>query len=71
MLKALLTPWNRLKECQDTADYTQLLVLQEELRWLPYEKVWEEFCKEFDVLADDSWYQEVKKYEKEVLEKRK
>ena len=71
LLKALLTPWNRLKECQDAADFTQLLVLQEELRWLPYEKVWEEFCKEFDVIADDSWYQEVKKYEKEVLEKRK
>lgn len=71
LVRALLTPWALLKENQDTYHFTDMLVNQEEIKDLPYEEVWEEFCKRNNVIADASWFDEVKKYEKEVLSNRK
>jgi len=71
LLIALLTPWDLFKELQDKNDFTSLLVLQEELKNLPYNEVWKEFCLKENVIPDESWFDEVKEYEKNVLLKRR
>ena len=70
LLKALLTPWNLLKEAQDSYDHTKVLALQEEIKTLPWTIVWEEYCLLNNISLDDEWYQEVIKYENEVLKLR-
>lgn len=70
LLKALLTPWDKFKELQDKGDFTTLLVLSEELKTLPFDAIWEKYCQKQDVIDNESWLDEVKKYEKEVMLKR-
>lgn len=70
LLKALLTPWDTMKKLQDEYDYTSLLVMKEELKDLPFDEVWKEFCKQCNVIGDISWYDQVKEYEQKVLLKR-
>jgi len=70
LLKALLTPWNLLKEAQDKYDYTRVLALQEEINTLPWSEVWNEYCEIQKCLNEKEWFEEVLKYEKEVLLKR-
>ena len=70
LLYALLFPNERLKKAQDAADYTQMLVLTEELKAFPFGDVWDYFCEKHGVLVRDEWYEAVKGYEKEVLGKR-
>ena len=70
LLKALLTPWNLLKEAQDNYDHTLVLALQEEIKTLPWNLVWEEYCEQEKCMQDKEWYKEVKKYENEVLKLR-
>ncbi|MDY2913839.1 MAG: L-rhamnose isomerase [Candidatus Enteromonas sp.] len=70
VLKALLTPWGLLKEAQDTYDHTKQLMLQEEIRDLPYAEVWKEYCRLQGVEEDASWYEKVAAYERDVLAKR-
>jgi len=70
ILLALLSPWDTLKILQDRADFTKLMVLQEELKNLPFGAVWEEFCRRSDVPVDKSWFDAVKEYEQEILSKR-
>ena len=70
LLKALLTPWNMLKEAQDNYDHTKVLALQEEVKILPWNEVWNEYCKKQGVLDESEWFEEIKKYEKEILLKR-
>ncbi|MET1414328.1 L-rhamnose isomerase [Roseibium sp. HPY-6] len=45
LLRALLSPLDRLKEAETALDFTTRLVLTEELKDLPFGAVWEEFCK--------------------------
>jgi len=71
LLRALLTPWNLLKEAQDSYNHTKVLALQEELKTLPWGEVWNEYCKKQGVLSESEWFKEVEKYEKNVLAKRK
>ena len=70
LLKALLTPWETMKKLQDEYDYTSLLVMKEELKDLPFDEVWKEFCKQCNVIGDSSWYEQIKEYEQKVLLKR-
>lgn len=70
ILRALLTPWNLLKEAQDNHDHTKVLALQEEIACLPWSEVWEEFCNKEGIKGETEWYQDVMDYEKEVLMKR-
>lgn len=39
LLKALLTPWDLLKEAQNSYDHTKVLALQEEIKTLPWGEV--------------------------------
>lgn len=70
LLKALLTPWDMLKTAQDSGDHTRVLSLQEELKTLPWAEVWNEYLKRQGMVDDASMYEEIKKYEEEVLLKR-
>lgn len=70
LMYALLQPNDKLKKLQDDHDYTELFVTQEELKTLPYGEVWDEYLSRQNVPGAD-WYDEVKKYEKDVLSLRK
>ncbi len=70
MLIALCTPFEMLKDLQDQAAFTELMVMQEEAKMLPFADVWNKYCEECGVAADSSWYQEIKDYEENVLSKR-
>ncbi len=68
LLFALLQPNDRLKELQDSSDFTQLMVIQEELKTAPFYEVWQEYLKREN--APSEYYSEVKRYEEEVLSAR-
>lgn len=70
LLYALCTPDNMLKKLQDTGNYTELMVRQEEIKTYPFGDVWEEYCIQDDVIADMNWLETVKKYEEEISSKR-
>ncbi len=70
LLKALLTPWNLLKEAQDQGDHTRVLALQEEIKTLPWGEVWDEYLSRQGMVSDRIMFEEIKQYEKEVLSKR-
>ena len=70
LLFALLQPAAKLKALQEEGNYTELLVLQEEVKTLPLGDVWNEYLKRQNV-AGDKWFDSVKEYEKTVLSKRK
>jgi len=70
LLKALLTPWDLLKEYQDKEDYTSALVVSEAIKTLPFDAVWERYLEKQGVPSDDEWFEDCKKYEQEVLLKR-
>ena len=67
---ALVTPHDRLRQLQDEGDFTQLMVVSEELKTLPFGDVWNEYCRVCGVPADGKWFDTVKAYENEVTIKR-
>ena len=45
LLFALLHPWEQLKNLQDSCRFTELMVLEEELKTLPFGEIWEHYCE--------------------------
>lgn len=70
LLNALCMPHSALKKLQDENRFTELMVMQEELKMYPLGAVWEEYCAQCNVPADGKWFSIIKKYEEEVLSKR-
>ena len=70
LLFAMLLPHDELRKAQDEADFTKLLALNEEYKFYPFADVWQEFCNREGVIADESWLDEIKEYENDVLLKR-
>ncbi|WP_028043992.1 L-rhamnose isomerase [Candidatus Stoquefichus massiliensis] len=70
MLYALLLPYEILREAQDQGDYTKIMVINEELKTYPFNDIWDYYCEKNQVPVRDEWYQDIKKYETEVLVKR-
>ena len=70
LLNALLTPEALLADYQSKADYTSLLVISEEIKTAPFGAVWEELCARAEMPAGAGWFEDIKKYENEVLSKR-
>jgi len=70
LLYSLLFPNEALQKAQDAADYTQVLVMTEELKSYPFGDVWAYFCEKAGVAGGTEWYEAVKKYEADVLLKR-
>ena len=70
LLNALLTPEKLLADYQNNADYTSLLVISEEIKTAPFGAIWEELCARAEMPAGAAWFEEIKKYENEVLSAR-
>lgn len=70
LLYALLTPNKELKAMQDQGSLTKLMMQQEEIKTYPMGDVWNYFCELNGVPVGENWFDEVEKYEAEVLSKR-
>ncbi|BDH44120.1 L-rhamnose isomerase [Salmonella enterica subsp. enterica serovar Choleraesuis] len=71
LLRALLEPTDRLRKLELEGDYTARLALLEEQKSLPWQAVWEEWCRRENVPAGSEWLDEVRRYEQTVLETRR
>lgn len=67
LLYALLTPNERLAELQKEGRLTEVMVLREELKTYPFGAVWDYFCEKEGVPVGESWFEEVKEYERKTL----
>ena len=65
LLNALLMPHAALRALQDEANGTKLMVMQEELKTMPFGDVWNEYLRRCGTPAD--YYTEVTAYERDVL----
>lgn len=70
MLLAILAPNEKLKELQDKAKFTELMIAQEAVKVLPFGDIWNEYCEVFNVPTDDELYSVIEAYEVSVLSKR-
>ena len=68
LLYALLTDHDELRQLQDKADFTTLMVKQEEYKMLPFGVVWKEYLKREGL--EESYLPEIREYEKEELSRR-
>ncbi len=71
LLFALLCPDEKLRALQDEGNFTELMVLQEEMKTMPFGEIWDAYCASQNVPLDGQWLELVKKYEAEVLSLRK
>lgn len=70
MLWALLEPIDQLRELEAARDYTARLVLFETIKTLPFGAVWDYYCRRHDVPLDAEIIGEVRRYEREVTNRR-
>ncbi|MCI9561172.1 MAG: L-rhamnose isomerase [Clostridia bacterium] len=68
LLYALLINHSELKELQDKADFTALMVKQEEYKTLPFGAVWKEYLKRESLTEE--YLTEIREYENKVLKER-
>jgi L-rhamnose isomerase len=71
LLRAMLEPTEILKATEAKGDFTTRLVMLEELKSYPFGAIWDYYCEKMGVAVRESWLPEVKKYETDVLLKRK
>ena len=65
LLFALLQPNDTMKAMQDSNNMTELMVLKEEMKTMPFGDVWEEFLRQDGVNSD--YITPIKEYEEKVL----
>ncbi|WP_026675652.1 L-rhamnose isomerase [Alkalihalobacterium bogoriense] len=70
LLYAMLLPNEYLKQLQEKGDFTERLALLEEFKSYPFGAIWNYYCEMMDVPVKETWLQDVKSYEQEVLSKR-
>lgn len=70
LLFALLEPTQTLQTAEINMDFTQRLVIFEELKSLPWAAVWDYYCMKHNIPAAMDWYNDVKRYEQDVLSRR-
>ena len=69
LLFAMLLPNEELKQLQDENNFTKIMYLNEKFKSMPWGVIWEEYLSRQGL--DENWLEEVQKYEREVLLKRK
>ena len=70
LLNALCTPNELLTKLQNNNELAELQVVQDEMKTMPFGDIWDEYCLQCGVKCDREWFDEVKQYEKDVLNKR-
>ncbi|MDE3168296.1 MAG: L-rhamnose isomerase, partial [Acidobacteriota bacterium] len=70
LLIGLLEPAATLRRLEAEGDFTQRLVLFEELKSLPWAAVWDHYCANKGVPVGAGWFDEVRRYERDVLSRR-
>ncbi len=70
LLGALLLPNEKMAQLQNDREFSELLMLSEEMKLYPVGDVWNYFCEINAVSQKEDWFAELKKYEKEVFGKR-
>lgn len=70
LLYALLTPHAELKEYQEKGQFTERLMLMEELKSYPFGAIWNYFCQEMQVPRGTAWLQHVQEYERNEMAQR-
>ena len=68
LLNALLTPHDKMKELQKDGKFTDLMVMQEDIKTAPFGDIWAEYLAREGIKAD--YLAEIKEYEEKVLVKR-
>ena len=68
LLNALLTPHDKMKELQKDGKFTDLMVMQEDIKTAPFGDIWAEYLAREGIQAD--YLAEIKEYEEKVLVKR-
>ena len=69
LLFALLQPSDKMKELQNESNFTELMVISEEIKTAPLGDVWEEYLRRENIESD--YLSKVSEYEKTVLGERK
>jgi L-rhamnose isomerase len=70
LLYAMLVPNEYLKQLQEEGNFTERLALMEEFKTYPFGAIWDYYCEKMGVPVRESWLEEVKAYEQDVLLKR-
>ena len=65
LLNALLSPHDKMKSLQTDGKFTDLMVLQEEIKTAPFGDIWAEYLVREGIKAD--YLSEIKEYEEKVL----
>jgi len=68
LLDALLQPNEKMKKLQNESNFTELMVLSEEMKTAPLGDIWNEFLAREGI--DSDYLVKIKKYENEILSKR-
>ncbi|MGM9632299.1 MAG: L-rhamnose isomerase [Eubacteriales bacterium] len=68
LLYALLEPTQRMRELQESNNFTELMVVSEELKTAPFGDVWREYLRREG--KEENYLPDIQKYEREVLAKR-
>lgn len=69
LLFALLQPSKKMQELQDNAEFTELMILSEEMKTMPFGDVWAEFLSRQGI--EGCYVNSIKEYEEKVLVNRK
>ena len=67
LLYALLMPHARMRQLQDEARFTELMMLGEELKTYPFGEIWDHWCQAEGVPVGEDWFAQVEAYEKQAL----
>ena len=70
LMAALLEPAARLREMENSGDFTGRLALMEEAKGLPFAAVWDYYCLIQDAPVGAAFLENIRAYEKSVLSKR-
>jgi L-rhamnose isomerase len=70
LLVALLEPAETLRRIEGEMDFTRRLMLLEEMKSLPWSAVWDYYCLCQNVPVGACWFDEVRRYERDVLSQR-
>ncbi len=69
-IQALLEPSALLNSYEENGQYFERLALQEELKSMPWQAVWDYYCILNDVPVGENYISEIQKYEQTVTSKR-